>query len=90
MAELNKIEKVELDKVVNQQKELNEVLTQIGILESQKHGLLHKIADLNKDINETKSELENKYGKVNIDLKDGIKKEVGLCTKHSVFWNFKF
>ena len=71
MAELNKIEKVELDKVVNQQKELNEVLTQIGILESQKHGLLHKIADLNKDINETKSELENKYGKVNIDLKDG-------------------
>ena len=76
MAELNKIEKVELDKVVNQQKELNEVLTQIGILESQKHGLLHKIADLNKDINETKSELENKYGKVNIDLKDGSYTEI--------------
>ena len=76
MAELNKIEKVELDKVLNQQKELNEVLTQIGILESQKHGLLHKIADLNKDINETKSELENKYGKVNIDLKDGSYTEI--------------
>ena len=76
MAELNKIEKVELDKVVNQQKELNEVLTQIGILESQKHGLLHKIADLNKDINETKSELEDKYGKVNIDLKDGSYTEI--------------
>jgi hypothetical protein len=43
MAELNKIEKVELDKVVNQQKELNEILTQIGILESQKHGLLTKL-----------------------------------------------
>jgi len=76
MAELNKIEKVELDKVVNQQKELNEILTQIGILESQKHGLLHKIAELNKDINETKSELEDKYGKVNIDLKDGSYTEI--------------
>jgi uncharacterized protein YoxC len=76
MAELNKIEKAELDKVVNQQKELNEVLTQIGILESQKHGLLHKIAELNKDINETKSELEDKYGKVNIDLKDGSYTEI--------------
>ena len=76
MAELNKIEKVELDKVVKQQKELNDILTQIGILESQKHGLLHKIADLNKDINETKSELEDKYGKVNIDLKDGSYTEI--------------
>lgn len=68
---MNKIEDKELEKVVEQQKELNEVLTNIGVLETQKHGLLHKVAVLNKDIEEVKNDLEGKYGAININLEDG-------------------
>lgn len=68
---MNKIEDKELKKVVEQQKTLNEVLTNIGVLETQKHGLLHKVAALNKDIEEVKNDLEGKYGAININLEDG-------------------
>ena len=68
---MNKIEDKELEKVVEQQKTLNEVLTSVGILETQKHGLLHKVAALNKDIEEVKNDLEGKYGAININLEDG-------------------
>ena len=73
---MKKITSQELEKVTVQQQELNEVLTNIGVLETQKHGLLHKIAELNKDINEVKKELENKYGQININLEDGTYTEV--------------
>ena len=68
---MNKIKDKELEKVVEQQKTLNEVLTNIGVLETQKHGLLHKVAELNKNIEDTKSDLEGKYGAININLEDG-------------------
>ena len=68
---MNKIEDKELEKVVEQQKTLNEVLTNIGVLETQKHGLLHKVAALNKDIEEVINDLEGKYGAININLEDG-------------------
>jgi hypothetical protein len=61
----------QLEKIRNQQKELNSILTNIGILESQKHGYLHSLADLNKVIEETKMELENQYGAVSINLETG-------------------
>ena len=73
---MKKITSKELKKVTAQQQELNEVLTNIGVLETQKHGLLHKIAELNKDINEVKKELEDKYGQININLEDGTYTEV--------------
>lgn len=73
---MKKITSKELEKVTAQQQELNEVLTNIGVLETQKHGLLHKIAELNKDINEVKKELEDKYGQININLEDGTYTEV--------------
>jgi len=68
---MNKIKDKELEKVVEQQKTLNEVLTNIGVIETQKHGLLHKVAALNKDIEEVKNDLEGKYGAININLEDG-------------------
>jgi len=73
---MKKITSQELEKVTVQQQELNEVLTNIGVLETQKHGLLHKIAELNKDINEVKKELEDKYGQININLEDGTYTEI--------------
>lgn len=66
-----KISKEQLDKIVSQQKELNNLINQIGVLETQKHAALHKIAGINQDIEETKVELEKEYGNVNINLETG-------------------
>ena len=61
----------QLEKVVNQQKDLQALLTNIGVLETQKHGFLHQIADVNKAIEEFKTELQEQYGPININLTDG-------------------
>lgn len=71
MEVVNKITEEQLTKVVAQQKDLSAVLTNIGILESQKHSFLHQLADLNKSIEDFKGELENEYGAININLEDG-------------------
>jgi vacuolar-type H+-ATPase subunit D/Vma8 len=72
----NKITKEQLDKITDQQKALNMMLSNIGVLESQKHALLHQIAEVNKEIEETKAELEKEYGAININLEDGSYTEI--------------
>ena len=47
------------------------MLNQIGVLEANKHGLLHELAGVNKDIEDYKSVLEKEYGAININLEDG-------------------
>ena len=71
-----KIKKEELELVKEQQAKLNNIVTQLGVLETQKHGLLHEVAGLNQEIESTKSTLEEKYGKIEIDLTDGTYKEI--------------
>ena len=69
---MNKITTEELDKIKSQQDNLNKILNQIGVLESQKHGLLHELASVNKEVEDFKVELEKIYGSVNINLEDGV------------------
>jgi hypothetical protein len=75
----NKITEEQLNKIKEQQSKLNEVINEIGVLETTKHSHLHHIAEINKDIEEFKNELEKEYGAININLEDGtytdIKKE---------------
>ena len=75
-----KIKEEELKTIQEQQKKLNELVSNIGLLESQKHGLLHEIAGVNKEVEDYKEVLEAEYGAINIDLEDGtytkIKKDV--------------
>jgi len=66
-----KIKKEQLERITKQQEDLQKTLTDIGLLEAQKHAALHSIATLNEEINNLKIELEKEYGKVNIDLSDG-------------------
>ena len=66
-----KIKEKQLNKIKDQQEKLNELIHNIGLLESQKHGLLHEIAKVNVDIEEYKQELEEEYGAININLEDG-------------------
>ena len=48
MAKAKKITKEELKSIKDLQNKLNQIIQNIGLLESQKHGLLHEIAELIK------------------------------------------
>mgnify|MGYP001182511813 FL=1 len=71
-----KIKEEELKLIQEQQKKLNELVNNIGLLESQKHGLLHEIAGVNKEVEDYKEVLEPEYGAINIDLEDGTYTEI--------------
>ena len=66
-----KITEEQLKQINESQDKLMGLVNQIGVLESQKHGLLHQVADANKVLEEFKAELEKEYGSVNINLKTG-------------------
>tara|TARA_A100001015_G_C14690139_1_gene594115 strand:+ start:397 stop:645 length:249 start_codon:yes stop_codon:yes gene_type:complete len=71
-----KIKEEELKTIQEQQTKLNELVSNIGLLESQKHGLLHEIAGVNKEVEDYKEILEAEYGAINIDLEDGTYTEI--------------
>ena len=68
---VKQITAVQLETIVNQQKDINALLTNIGILESQKHGFLHQLAEVNKAVEDYKNLLQEEYGPININLEDG-------------------
>jgi len=74
--EVKKITDHQLKKVTDQQKRLNDILTNIGVLEVQKHNLTQQVKNISEEIEKTKSELEEEYGKVNINLADGTYEEI--------------
>jgi len=76
MEVVKQITKEQLETVTNQQKDLNTLLTNIGIVESQKHGFLHQLRDLNEAIEAFKNQLQAQYGAVNINLEDGSYTEI--------------
>ena len=82
----NKITEEQLKKIQDQQAELNSILHELGLLESQKHALLHKIADVNEEVETLKKELEKQYGAVNINVEDGtytkIENEEEVAVSH--------
>jgi hypothetical protein len=76
MAENKKLTEKEFETVVGFQTKLNNLLINIGAIESQKHGFLHELAGVNQDQEKFKKELQDKYGSVNINLKDGSFEEI--------------
>ena len=71
-----KITKEELEAVTSIKKELDSVVSEIGILETQKHALLHKVAEVNESLAKEKKSLEEAYGKISIDLETGEYTEI--------------
>ena len=71
-----KIKQEELEKVTSIKKELDKVISEIGVLETQKHALLHKIAEVNEKLSKEKEKLEESYGKISIDLETGEYTEI--------------
>ncbi len=71
-----KVTAEELKEIQDYQAALYKVTTDIGVLETQKHALLHELAGTNNDQEEYKKVLEEKYGKININLEDGTFEEL--------------
>jgi hypothetical protein len=76
-----KITEEQLKSISKGQKELMTLVNQIGVLETQKHGLLHQVADANKVVEDLKAELEKEYGAIDIDLTTGEYTEVEKDSK---------
>ena len=73
---MSKISKEELKELQEQEQKKNAIKHDIGVLETQKHSLLHVWAEKVTQQEGAKKELEEKYGKINIDLKTGSYKEI--------------
>lgn len=73
---MSKITKEELKELQEQQGKLNAIKHDIGLLSTQIHSLNHMYAEEISKQEESKKSLEEKYGKINIDLKDGSFEEI--------------
>ena len=69
---VKKIEEQELELVRDQQQHVNDALRNLGVLEMQRNNIIKNIYEKQTEIEKTKDELEEKYGKVNINLVDGV------------------
>jgi hypothetical protein len=77
MAEkVNKITEEELKTIKGQQQQIQNVVFDLGSVEARKIELSDVLKQVNAALTNTKKELEEKYGQVNIDLKDGSFKEI--------------
>ena len=65
------ISEKQLKTVNDQQTKLSGFLRSIGVLDVQKQNVHGQITELSKEIEDTKKELEEEYGQINIDLTDG-------------------
>jgi hypothetical protein len=65
------ISKEQLKLLQEQQGKLTEGLRTLGVLDVQKQNVHGQITELSKEIEDTKKELEEEYGQINIDLTDG-------------------
>jgi hypothetical protein len=66
-----KITEEQLKKVQAQVKVRSQLISDIGSIEAEKHKLLHALSNVLEKTKETADGLEEKYGKVNINLEDG-------------------
>ena len=71
-----KITKEELTTLKEAVDKLNQKQLQLGLIETQKHEILHLFAVLQDDLLKVRKDLEQTYGKVNISVADGTITEI--------------
>ena len=71
MANKNKITKDELELVLDSANKYNEILIQLGGLQVTTQDLTMSAAKARTEIEQVKKDLQEKYGSINVDLKDG-------------------
>ena len=65
------ITKEELEVLKSQEQKKAQLYAELGRIESVKHQYLHTLDQILDEQDKTKISLEDKYGKINIDLTDG-------------------
>lgn len=65
-----------LTQLREQEAKKSAILHDLGVLETQKHNLLHAFANIQGEQEQTKSEIEEKHGKINVNLEDGSFEEI--------------
>ena len=68
---MSKISEVELKNLQEQEQKKGAILHDLGLLQTQTHSLNHYYVELMVEQDKSKKELEEIYGKVNINLQDG-------------------
>ena len=68
---MSKITEEELEQLKDQESKKSAILHDLGVLETQKHNLLNAYAVIQDEQNKSTVALEDKYGKINVDLSDG-------------------
>ena len=74
-----KVEKItdqELKELQDQVNKINSAQLRLGGIESQKHTLVHGINAMQKEVQDMQVKLEEKYGKVSIDITDGTIQQI--------------
>tara|TARA_R100001369_G_scaffold79599_1_gene109672 strand:- start:53 stop:292 length:240 start_codon:yes stop_codon:yes gene_type:complete len=68
---MSKITEAELKGLQEQEQKKGAILHDLGLLQTQIHSLNHMYVELMVEQDKTKKDLEESYGKVNINLQDG-------------------
>ena len=71
MDKIKSIETSELETIQDLVSKTNQGNLEVGRLETQKHRIIHAMQENDKVMQALQAELEEKYGKVNIDIKTG-------------------
>ena len=66
-----KITEKQLEKLTGFVNSINQGQAQIGAVESQKHELLHQLAQIQSELRGFQKDLEDEYGKISINIQDG-------------------
>jgi|TARA_R110000824_G_scaffold122209_1_gene279058 hypothetical protein len=72
---MSKITDDELTTLQEQEKKKGAILHDLGVLSTQSHSLQGMFAQVMSEQEALKSELEDKYGKINVNLTDGTYSE---------------
>ena len=68
---MSKITEEQLKQLQEQEGKKNAIKHDLGLLETQKHSLLHAFAQVQEEQDKLKTQLEDEYGKINVNLQDG-------------------
>ena len=72
----NKIKEEELKELQEVVNKINNAQLKVGQLETQKHFILHELANVQDELKAIQDKLEKEYGKVSINIVDGTFKAI--------------
>ena len=71
MSDVKKITEEQLKDLQEKVGTINQAKSQLGGIEVQKHQLLHQVGQVQSELQDLQSKLEEEYGKISINIQDG-------------------